>query len=145
MARRRSLLSVLHNFIGTYTSRNNDYDGYWLFGLLLPRMAEIDCDLKHCQHSATDLEHIACRRAVAVFSDQMKKARVPDVWVREATLHVARGARSSAVINGHKRVGHNVSFLVRAIDDSGRVYQSRTIIFVAPHIASLEYRSMRRG
>lgn len=144
MTRRRTLQSVLHNFLGTYTSRNNDYDGYWLFGLLLPQLATLDCDLKHYQQPATDLEHIACQRAVAAFSDQMTKARVPDVWVREATLHVDRGAQSSAVINGHKRAGHNVLFLVRAVVDTSRVYESRTMIFVAPHNTSLEYRSARR-
>ena len=35
MPTRRVIKSVLHNFLGTYTSRYSDYNGYWLFGFMV--------------------------------------------------------------------------------------------------------------
>jgi len=30
------MTAVLKNFLGTYTSRYSDFQGYWLFGFLVP-------------------------------------------------------------------------------------------------------------
>jgi hypothetical protein len=45
MKPRRIIKGVLHNFLGTYTSRYSDYDGYWLFGMLVRDVEELSIDL----------------------------------------------------------------------------------------------------
>ena len=50
---RRIIKGVLHNFIGTYTSRYSDYDGYWLFGMVVRDVAELRIDLLYPNVNAT--------------------------------------------------------------------------------------------
>ena len=40
MPRRRTIKGVLDNFLGTYTSRYSDYDGYWLFGMVVGEVTD---------------------------------------------------------------------------------------------------------
>jgi hypothetical protein len=45
MTSRRVILGVLHNFLGTFTSRYSDFDGYWVFGFLVESMDAVRIDL----------------------------------------------------------------------------------------------------
>ena len=45
MAKRRAIRGVLGNFLGTFTSRYSDYDGYWLFGFLVADLKDLRIDL----------------------------------------------------------------------------------------------------
>ncbi|MCE9583307.1 MAG: hypothetical protein K8T20_12535, partial [Planctomycetes bacterium] len=45
MARRRTIEGVLYNFLGTYTSRYSDFDGYWLFGFIVESTSQLTLDL----------------------------------------------------------------------------------------------------
>ena len=41
----KPIKGALNNFLATYTSRNSDYDGYWLFGLLIKDLTNLNFDL----------------------------------------------------------------------------------------------------
>ena len=45
MTSRRVIPGVLHNFLGTFTSRYSDFDGYWVFGFLIESMDRVRIDL----------------------------------------------------------------------------------------------------
>jgi hypothetical protein len=65
----RTLRAVLHNTLGTYLSRYSDYDGYWLFGFLVPRLIELKFDLLRRSQHADLIEARAAERAVSVFRE----------------------------------------------------------------------------
>ncbi len=76
MMRRRTINGVLHNFLGTYTSRYSDYDGYWLFGLLVGEVGELKIDLLSPTVGTTTSAPVAAviELAVRKFREQMEKA-----------------------------------------------------------------------
>src|SRR5688572_4808609 len=45
MARRNMVLGALRNFLGTFTSRNSDADGYWIFGQVVGKAESLEIDL----------------------------------------------------------------------------------------------------
>ena len=45
MTSRRVIPGVLHNFLGTFTSRYSDFNGYWIFGFLVEKMDSVRIDL----------------------------------------------------------------------------------------------------
>jgi hypothetical protein len=45
VATRRVLNSVLRGFLGSYSSRYSDFDGFWLFGFLVSDLALMEVDL----------------------------------------------------------------------------------------------------
>jgi hypothetical protein len=45
MPGRRSITGVLCGFLGTYTSRYSDFDGYWIFGFLVAQVVDVKFDL----------------------------------------------------------------------------------------------------
>jgi hypothetical protein len=46
-------------------------------------------------------------------------------------------------VNGHRRAGYDLSFRVEALMDDGRRYEREQVVFVAPHNAEVELRSVR--
>ena len=72
---RRAILGVLGNFLGTYTSRYSDYEGYWLFGFLVTDIGELRIDLLAPSAGESDAPlGVAVRSAAAQFADQVQKA-----------------------------------------------------------------------
>src|SRR6266436_3851644 len=103
MMRRRTITSVLHNFLGTYTSRYSDYDGYWLFGMLVADVAELKIDLLGSAFGTTVSTPIAAATQLAAqrFREQMKKAGLSVACVTEATLDITKLPDSRRrVVNG---------------------------------------------
>lgn len=45
MPTQRAIRGVLGNFLGTYTSRYSEHDGYWLFGLVVAELGELEVNL----------------------------------------------------------------------------------------------------
>ncbi len=85
MATRRTMRGVLGNFLGTYTSRYSDFDGYWLFGFLVSDLGEFRIDLlaPNPGEPNTPLA-VAVQLAAAKFDDQMRwsapRKLVQGIW-----------------------------------------------------------------
>lgn len=143
---RRKLASVLHNFLGTYTSRYSDYDGYWLFGMLVGQIESLEFDLLNAEDGSakTPLVADAVRLAADRFADQIGKAGLPISCLREARLHICRSLDAiQGVVNGHMCVGHDLQFVATIVSDVGKTYERAASVFVAPHNPLIERRNTR--
>lgn len=142
MATRRAIRGVLGNLLGTYTSRYSDYDGYWLFGLLVADLDELRIDLLQPPASGPGTpSDIAVRWAAAKFEDQLLKSGLARPQVREAWLVLRKLAGSvMGEVNGNPCIGHRVAFSASVIMDNGRHYERECGVFVASHNPSVEQR-----
>lgn len=146
MKRRRNIQGVLRNFLGTYTSRYSDYEGYWLFGLLASDVEQLTIDLlnSQTQNSESKPMAFAVELARTKFSEQMSKNEIAIAWFLKANLEIRKLPQSkSGFVNGHSSVGHDFRFTVRAVSDFGKTYEIETTVFVAAHNPSIESRSAR--
>jgi hypothetical protein len=145
MPSRRVIQSVLHSFLGTYSSRYSDYNGYWLFGFMVESLDCIDFDLFAADcHSYVAVNEFAWQLAVARFADQLRKSMLARSRVREARLSIRRLPKTIIEpVNGRPSDGHGVRFEVTAITDTGRRFEAAKTIFVAPHNSQREIRSTR--
>ncbi len=146
MVCRRKLTSVLHNFLGTYTSRYSEYNGYWLFGMLIGQTESLDFDLLHAEdnNAETPLVANAKRLAVEKFADQVGKAGLPISYLRKAWLHIFwLPDVIQGVVNGQVCAGHDVRFMATAVSDVGKTYEWTTSVFVSPHNSLVEHQSTR--
>lgn len=149
MTRRRSLRGALHNYLGTLTSRYSDFDGYWILGLIVDDLGEtttIDLlDDSRLDVEPTPLAAFA-RLARAKFREQIARQRIPASFVRSAAVEITKPAtRTEGCVNGHVTAGYSVGFSARAESDLHTIYVSKISVFVAPHNATIERRSMRSG
>lgn len=148
MANRRMIRGALGNFLGTYTSRYSDYDGYWLFGMLVDQLDELDIDLLHPGESSGPASPIALaiRLAASKLADQLGKAGIPASCIREARLTIAKlPGVTQGPVNGRVCAGHNVRFCARVVSDLGTTYEKAISVFIAPHNPRIESRSGRAG
>jgi hypothetical protein len=148
MPRRRCLSAVLHNYLGTLTSRYSDLDGYWLLGLLIDDLETTTVDLMTDSAVSTQSKPWATFRRLArdKFHEQLGKQCIPTSFVRSAVLEIMKPRTpSEGRVNGHVTTGYDVVFSARAESDLHAVYTRGTSIFVAPHNADNERRSVRRA
>ena len=136
---------MLGNFLGTYTSRYSDYEGYWLFGFLVRDL----CELKINLWEPTTIETLspltmAKQSAQVKFKDQLRTAGLDQSQVRDAWLTIrTRPDPVEGLVNGIRCTGHDVGFLAVVVMDDGRQYEREEVIFVAEHNAWNEIRSGR--
>jgi hypothetical protein len=147
MATRRVIKSVLRNFLGTLTSRYSDWHGYWLFGFVVNDLERLDHDLLIPVASSpaeTPLAHIRSL-ATMKFQEQLSKARLDPIRVREATLVLERlpGRVEVQLAYPYATDGYRVRFMVSATTDLGKVYECAQIVAVAPHDPAHEFQSAR--
>ena len=136
MPTRRVLRSVLWNFLGTYTSRYSDYNEYWLFGFIVRELASAEFDLlaEREVFANDDIFAGAGDLAVREFADQLGKAGLDRSQVAKARLHIEQLSAVCNEIYGEERGGWNYRFRVTATADTGRTFESETIVFVAPNV-----------
>ena len=110
MSTRRVIQSVLHNFLGTYTSRYSDFNGYWLFGFLVESLDCFEFDLFAADcNSPVAVDEFARQLAVARFADQLRKSMLERSRVREARLSIRRLPKTIiAPVNGRPSDGRGV-------------------------------------
>jgi hypothetical protein len=143
---RRHISGALHNFLETYASRYSDYEGYWLFGLLIEELDQMSIDLLAGPEAGQpeSPKSAACKEAIAKFCEQISKAGIPISCFRSAALTVAKSSplkRGSE--HGCYRDGFDVTFRVEALSDLGKRYEIEKSVFVAPHDPKVESRSKR--
>ncbi len=146
MARRRTIQSVIDNFLASLVSRNSELDGYWIFGHVvsdLTSVLEIDLLGPMRERESTATAALA-RLAVRLFHEQLAKQRLPVRVVAEANLCASRSPSATrGSVNGHEVNGFAVTLTAHVVSDLGRTYSASIRRFVAPHDESLERRSGR--
>jgi hypothetical protein len=138
--------SVLHNFLGTYTSRYSDYEGFWLFGFLVDSLDVLEIDLLHIEGKTLEFTPLsfAIKLAVAKFSEQIVKSGISVSDIYEANLNIIKSpVIMRGPVNGHICTGNDLCFTVKATSRLGKKYERATSIFVAPHSPLLEIRRNR--
>lgn len=146
VASRRAILGGLGNFLSAFVSRNSDYDGWWLFGLLMPRLGSLEIGLLAASrpNDETEIIRFAARRAQDVFSTQMALAGVSHN-LREATVTLSRTSISlEGTPNRHPSPAFEIDVTARVVTDVGPVLEKRRTLLVAEHEPSVEHRSSRR-
>ncbi len=141
MTTHRVMKSVLHNFLGTYTSRNSDYHGYWLFGQLPSDLREWFLNLLGPPPKRNAPADAAHRLAIRRFAEQLNKSGLTLDEVSKAEL---QWARSSEVVKwwrgDYMAEGRMVRLSARAEMNNGNVYEDECEFFVAPHDSGKERR-----
>lgn len=144
MPTRRIIKSVLHNFLGTYTSRYTDHNGFWLFGLVVDGLEEWEFDLLNDSQSMDTIKSFAATIAAQRFLDQLSKAGLSRTVVRTATLTIKKLRDSvDGQVNSHLCKGHVLEFRASATSDLGRDFRFEAHVFVAPHNPRFEHKSGR--
>lgn len=141
MARRRTIEGVLYNFLGTYTSRYSDYEGYWLFGFIVESTPQLTLDLVVATTESTAAAPLiaASRLAAAKFAEQIRKAGLSMQEIRSSHLDIKRAEfPREGRVNGFGCPGYDVNFAARAVSDRGRTYKSERSLFIAPHNPEVE-------
>jgi hypothetical protein len=143
---RKAIKGVLHNFLETYTSRYSDYDGYWLFGVLIEELEQFNINLLDTGCGTTESAPMtaAVQLAATKFQEQMGKAGLSMSCIREARLAATKSSNlRNGYVNGHRSTGFDISFIARAVSHGGKSYECRKSVFVAPHDPDVELRSTR--
>jgi hypothetical protein len=144
MATRRIIKSVLHNFLGTLTSRYSEWHQHWLFGFVVNDLERLDYDLLIPLADSPDDTPLAHIRSLATikFREQLSKVRLDPIHIREATLILERvPGRVELQVNPYAPSGYRVRFMVSATTDLGKVYECEQIVAVAPHDWTHEFQS----
>jgi hypothetical protein len=136
---------VTKNFLGTFTSRYSNFDGYWLFGFLVGA-ADLDIDLlgdpgDRRRRGDEPSEH-ASLVARTVFLDQLAKHRFSVSRLRDARLAISTSPTAcERLAGGSLRAGCEMTFVIVVTTDHGGTYRASCSTFVAPHDAALELQS----
>ncbi len=150
MPHRKDIKGVLHNFLGTYTSRHADFDGYWLWGLLVEEFNELHIDLlQTIDSAATNATEYAVVLAVKKFREQIEKVGFEFLLIQEANLGISRSSTPRYAVpdgqTGPARAGYDLRFLAAIEFNDGKTFESEISIFVAPHDPKIESRRIRES
>jgi hypothetical protein len=145
MTTRRVMKSILHNFLGSYTSRYSEYRSFWLFGFLVNKLMPMEIDLLgEGGINSSRPRDVATTLAVSGFQVQVRQSGLDFLRIADARLRIERlPGMVTGLINGHHSKGHNVIFKASEITDIGRRYEVEQVLFVAPHSSRFEYASGR--
>jgi hypothetical protein len=137
--------ALIHNFLGTYTSRNSDHKGYWVLGFVAAGLVYAEWDLLSQDASSADDPIAAARHlAFARFTEQASKAGLRDVisrarmCIRGGEARTVPPPRAGAMARG----GYEMSFTVEVETPRG-TERGRVAMTIAPHDPALESRSTR--
>ena len=146
MPSRKMLKSVIRGFLGTYVSRNSDYNGALLFGDVIDHLTVDEINLTESaptppsmapEHALIGLarfkfqdqmtpEHALTALARFKFQDQLSKSGLPLSVVRSAILTIRKCDPSATCVS-------EVLFTVRVESDLGRVYEDGVREFIYPN------------
>jgi hypothetical protein len=141
MRGKRGLQGTLESFLDTYVSRYSEYDGYWLFGFLVPELTILRVDLLLPPLGSQPHFRRAIDLASAKFSEQAGKWKVDLAMLQLAVLTLSRNEPAVAYVNGHSTDAWRVRVAVDVEIRGGRQCTAERIILVAPHNPTAEIRS----
>lgn len=142
MVSKRAIHQALAGFLGAYTSRNSEYDGYWLLGFLVacPNPWEIDLLQAPAGLRPDDPIEWAVTSARRTFHDQLEKARIDAHMLSSATLTLH--TEGGGVVAGRPRVA--IHFRASATVGGGRMFEHAVLVSAAAHDPTRESRSHGR-
>src|SRR5258706_13233250 len=124
MPHRRDLKGVVHNFLGTYTSRYSDDEGWWVFGLAEAKLADVHVDLLGTLDRADDPLLEATQMAQSKFAEHLFKAKIPSSFVREVQLSITLPPEQSrGQVNGRRCHLPISAFSVRVVSVFGNMFE----------------------
>src|SRR5947208_2892699 len=111
---RRRITGVLCGFLDTFVSRYSDYDGYWIFGLLVHECPEVSFDLLRGSSGMQGPPVFAAAASIARsrFASLLGKHCIPAEFVSEARVVISKRDAMSGPVNGRYCTGHR--YLLRA-------------------------------
>jgi hypothetical protein len=91
MSSRNTIQGVLDKFLGIFTSRYSDHDGYWIFGFFIEKPDSVCINLLETPVVGSSPEPLDRAKSPAVekFRDQFAKTGVEPRCVREASLDIS--------------------------------------------------------
>lgn len=145
------LKSVVNGFLGTYSSRYSDKDGYWLFGFVVESLSSAEIDLLSSSIPPTFAQPLkeATTTAQMRFREQLEKhgLRIDQLQYARLRMEHLPGKKQELTPGDSARTlrdGWDVRFVVEAIGISGKRYSANKSTFIAPHDPRKELKS-RRG
>lgn len=140
------VVSLLDGFLGTYTSRYSDYNGYWLFGFVVEEVDRLVVDLLlpapqghgEAPHTKT------IELAISKFKEQSTKARIDLALFREASLTILRSPHlwKPGEVRA-RRIGYDLEFTARARPEGREALERKVKLVVSPHNPNIELKSVR--
>jgi hypothetical protein len=141
MPRRRAIKGALAGFLGTFTSRNLDYKGYWLMGMVAINLWDWNIDLLGVAPVEDTPEAAFRRSAIHLFAEQVSKSRIPISAFATAEIETAAQLEiARGLVGANMAEGHIVTFIASATMNTNRSYKCERAIFVAPHNPEWERR-----
>jgi len=138
MSRRKQFRGICHDVLGSFVSRNNDFEGYWALGhyvSILESLGEWSLQLR-LQHETETSDH----RALDVLKHYYRSAvlrtmaanTMPQEWLADAAIKVSIVAPAQMICE------------IEIVSDLGRTYRSERTIAVRPHDPGVELRRADR-
>jgi hypothetical protein len=143
----RALRGALGNFLGKFTSRYREFEGYWLFGFLVVEHESFEIDLIKSTHdlTVTPLATVT-QLARSAFEDQIRKAKLLPNQVSEAKgVFVKHPDQCEGWVNTHRKKGFNVTIRAEAMSNRQKCFAKVVKLFIAPHDPLSEYQSQRES
>ena len=140
---------VLAGFVGTVSSRNSDFQGYWIFGQMAATvLLGLEVDLLE-RSPTTNLEKsiVAAYRFLVKqrFFEQLTRHRLPLQWVKRAELNLRRtNSVAEVVVNQAVSPAQLWELQASLTTDLGRTFSASQTLCVAVHDPGIELRSARR-
>ena len=137
---------VLDNFLGTFTSRYSDHNGYWVFGMLVGDLGELRIDLLRSIEGKFDNTPLGTvtKLAAEKFREQMEKTGLAVTYAQEASIKIKKLTDpTNGFVNGRRCPGWTFQFTARVVSHSGYACEREKSVFVAPHNPKVEQRSAR--
>ena len=152
MVRRRSLKGIACGLATSFSSRNNDVDGYWAMGKLLKYAnasgaTELLVDLLEArdQSDAEGPVGLVADRYRKQLCKQLTAQQLLPSWAVAARIYI-EFAVSESDLKRHAFFGRGQPFgcTVEIVDDNGRMYSAKAYGRVTQHDPEKECRSVRR-
>lgn len=143
----RALKSVLHNFLGSFTSRYTDYNGYSFWGFVLPYLDfyEIDLLKRNKNYTENILLNEFSDLANRIFLDQLGKHRIETYEILKAKLIFTIVDSSQTIdVNGYLTNASTIKVYAEAQTGLYRIYDKTMYITVAKHNPEIEFKSAGR-
>lgn len=145
----RLLPGVAHGFLGALTSRNSDFQGYWLFGYLVPlvvaRPLEVDLLGKApVRRSFSSAEAVLRFRAVLCWEHAARGHRLHPVRIASAKIVLTSLGRRACWVGAVASEGQEMRCELRVECVIGRRWSWSQDLCVVPHPAPGARRSVRR-
>ena len=150
MGRRRELGSIASGVIGSFSSRNNDVDGYWGIGKLYLFVATLQSKSVYLDLCSQQIIPYSpsfdpmTKHYSKMFKRLLIKCSIPLEWIRSAGIYVEFEADYEERHHyWRSALGKPCNLVCVVVDDNGRSHVARSYTNCLPHDPKREIRSTR--